>query len=304
MLNDILVVGTSIASGVGRGHEKQPEALTVKSWVQYLAEMTQAKNVWNHSFPGKPLGLVNADAVEFGKQYYDRYRSFEDLFVILEYSFPSYKHWDPVAAVREDCAQMNIIPVAYFKPMQTLEQATGEMYYRGNNFLETKFLHRRTTDLLSHNNHPHHMYEEADQDDVLPEELQKFEHLALEWFRPSEENRLRYLKYAFDEILSAQNYCEHNNIPYMQTWVGGLTDGYKRGVDRYLKPLMQNNRLVPMTEFTAASYTLEHSQKTWRNHPDEHGHKKTAEFYYDWILKHNLHERPNSNLYRGFSNRA
>lgn len=302
MLKDILVVGTSIASGIGRGLEKKPEASAVKSWVHQLAEMTGARNVWNHSFPGKPLGLVNADAVEFVKQYYDRYRSLENLFIILEYSFPSYRHWDPVANARSDCAQMNIVPMAYFKPMQSVEQAASEIYYRGNNFLETKFLYRRTSDLLGHNNHTYHMYTEADKNDILPEDLQKFESLALEWFTPSEENRLKYLKYAYDEIMSAQNYCRHKNIAFMQTWVGGLTDGYKRGVDRFLKPLMYDKRLVPMTEFTAASYGLENSKKPWRNHPDEHGHKKTAEFYRDWIKRYELFKRPTDTLYRGYSN--
>lgn len=303
MLKDILVVGTSIASGVGKGLVTGvPEAGAVKSWVYYLADLTEAKNVWNHSLPGKPLGLVNADAVEFGNQYYEKYRSYKDLFVILEYSLPSYRHWDPVATARADCAQMNVVPVTYFKPFRSIEDAAGlSNYYHGENYLQTQFFNRNPVDLLNSHKHPHEIYHEVDPSDLVPQEFKKFQKRALEWFKPSEENRLRYLKYAFDEILAAQQYCENLNIPYVQTWVGGVTDHYKRAVDRYMKPLMQSKRLVPMTEFTAATATQEWSIKPWRNHPDDTGHRRIAEFYYDWITRHRLYELPNNKLYTGYT---
>lgn len=302
MLNDILVVGTSIASGTGKGKEPNtPDPHAVKSWVNVLAEKSYARNVWNHSLPGKPLGLVNADAVEFGKQYWDKYRSYENLFVILEYSLPSFRHWDPVASARSDCVQMNIVPITYFAPFTTLEEATQEKYYRGNSLLKKKFYSRETHDMLAHNPNTHHIYEEIEEEEIKPEDLKRFEQQAVDWFTPSEENKLRYLRYAFDEILATQKYCEDKNIAYMQTWVGGVTDAYKRGVDRFMKPLMTTNRLVPMTEFTAASATMEWSEKPWRNHPDKIGHRRIGEFYHDWINKYKLFERPNNTLYTGFS---
>jgi hypothetical protein len=155
--------------------------------------------------------------------------------------------------------------------------------------------------MLAYNPNTQAIYQEVDEEEIIPEDLKRFEEQAVEWFTPSEENKLRYLKYAFDEILAAQKFCEDKNMAYMQTWVGGVTPAYKRGVDRFMKPLMQNHRLVPMTEFTAASATIEWSDKPWRNHPDAKGHQRIGEFYYDWITKYKLYERPNNKLYTGFS---
>jgi hypothetical protein len=300
MLNDIVVVGTSIASGVGMGRLRKPEAGAVKSWIYWLAELSNARNVWNHSLPGKPLGLVNADAVEFVKQYYEKYRTYENLFVVLEYSLPSYRHWDPVASARNDCVQMNIVPVTYFKPFESVEAASNSLYYHGNNQLEQQFYVRKPVDLLNQSMHPHEIYHEVPEEEIVPDDLKRFQEQALDWYRPSEENRLRYLKYAFDEIQSAQRYCENINLPYMQTWVGGVTDQYKRAVDRYMKPLLANKRLVPMQEFTAATATLDWSIKPWRNHPDATGHQRIGEFYHNWIQDHKLYQRPHNHMYRGY----
>lgn len=301
MFVDLLVVGTSIASGVGRGPERTPQAGAVKSWIYHLADLVGARNVWNHSLPGKPLGLVNADAVEFFKQYYEKYRNFQNLFVILEYSFPSYKVWDPVASARNDCKGLDIIPVTHFKPFHQLSRASDTIYRHGYSCLENHFFCRKPVDLLRDTMHPHEIYHEVDQDDIIPEDLQRFQKQAVEWFEPTPENHLRYLRYAFDEILAAQLYFSDKNMPYVQSWVGGVSQDYKRGVDRFMRPLMQSGRLIPMQNFTAASASLEWSKNVWRNHPDEHGHRKIAEFYHDWITKHRLHERPNNKLYTGYT---
>jgi len=293
-----------MASGVGQGLESRTaEDGAVVSWVTALANLLEVDNVWNHSLPGKPIGLVHADFVEFHRQYIKRYGTSENLTIILEYSMPSYRHWDPVAASRSDCMGMNIVPLAQFSPIMDWEKARSSAYYRDAKFLQTEFYERREIDMLAvSRNAGADMYQKVTDDVILPDEVLDFEARALEWFRPTEENKLRYMKYAFDELGSAQRLCNHWNTAYLQTWAGGFNDDYKRGVDRFLKPLSQGNpRLIPMQEFTSITATNDWSDKVWRNHPDEVGHKRIAEYFYNYIKEHKIYERPNNNLYRGYT---
>ena len=294
-MHDLAVIGTSIASGVGRGIDRSVTSGAVKSWIYHLADMIGARNVWNHSLPGKSMGLVNADGAEFVRQYERKYGGTKDLFVIQEYSLPSYRHWDPVMSARADCKE--ILPVTYFSAFQTLKEATNPMYYYGTDrFMESKFYVREVQDMIGKVDHQE-TYHEVTPDYVVPEELKKFQAQALDWFKPTQANSLKYLRYAYDEIMASQEFMEHRNMKYMQTWVGGVSDSYKRAVDRYMSPLMKKNKLVPMKEFTAITATLEWSIKPFRNHPDDQGHYKIAEFYHDWITKHDLFTPSQSKLF-------
>lgn len=294
-MHDLVVIGTSIASGVGRGIDRSVTSGAVKSWIYHLADMIGARNVWNHSLPGKSMGLVNADGAEFAKQYEKKYGNCDDLFMVLEYSLPSYRHWDPVMSARSDCKE--IIPVTYFTPFKHKEDASNPMYYYGNDrFMESRFYVRDVGDMIGKVDHQE-TYHEVTKDYVVPDQLAQFEAQALEWFQPTQANSLRYLRYAYDEVMASQDFLEGRNITFMQTWVGGVTDSYKRAVDRYMAPLMKKQKLVPMKEFTAITATLDWSIKPFRNHPDDTGHYRIAEFYHNWITNHNLFEPTQSELF-------
>jgi len=294
-MHDLVVIGTSIASGVGRGIDRTVTSGAVKSWIYHLADMIGARNVWNHSLPGKSMGLVNADGAEFAKQYERKYGNCDDLFMVLEYSLPSYRHWDPVMSARADCKE--IIPVTYFTPFKHKEDASNPMYYYGNDrFMESRFYVRDVGDMIGKVDHQE-TYHEVTKEYVVPEQLAQFEAQALDWFQPTQANSLRYLRYAYDEVMAAQDFLEGRNITFMQTWVGGVTDSYKRAVDRYMSPLMKTKKLVPMKEFTAITATLDWSIKPFRNHPDDAGHYRIAEFYHDWITNNNLFTPTQSELF-------
>ena len=54
-MHDLVVIGTSIASGVGRGIDRSVTSGAVKSWIYHLADMIGARNVLNHSLPGQSM---------------------------------------------------------------------------------------------------------------------------------------------------------------------------------------------------------------------------------------------------------
>ena len=314
MLNDIFVCGSSVASGYGKGKLDQQMGYNLKSWVTGLAEHTNANNVWNVSLPSKPIGLSTADAVQFVRQYWEKYRSFDNLFVIVEYTLPQYKHWDPIAVARNDAKEeIEVIPITFFKMGKNTDHLTvDDPRYRGINHVGNKFLKRNTEEynmLSPTSTNP--LYEEisaADLDKTFVNQMHKrskdwlkYDILDSETGAPqlSEKKMTTYLRYASDEIFSLRNYLESFNIPFLMFWAGGQTDTFCKKVDKYFAPLIESHRLIPMAQFSCNRAANEWSEESWGVHPDEIGHKRIAEFVYDWIHTHKLYTRPNSKIFTG-----
>lgn len=318
MLKDIFVCGSSHASGCGKGKIGDAGLPgSVKSWVYFLADIAEAKNVWNFSLPGKPVGLTNKDCISFIRQYWEKYRTYENLFVILEYTLPQYRTWDPVAMSRDDTKHIEVVPITYYKQLRNNEHLVNPIKLSSlkdeTTYVEQKFYIRNEVNLDSYSDKNHnHMYTEIQPTDLEKTFLDRHTEKVKQWFqfdiidtetgqkRMSEEKIRKYFSYASDEIMFMKRHLEHFNIPYMMFWVGGQSEQFCVAIDRYLRPMMADNRLLPMRKFSSVRAAQEWSIKHWRSHPDEVGHERIAEFLYDWIDIHKLYQKPNQNIFTGY----
>ncbi len=313
---DLFVCGSSHASGVGRGSENYNKMHDQKSWVGYFADGELCDNVWNISLPGRPLGLTTADVAEFCWSYYKKYGNYDKLFVMIELTFPNYKHWDPVAMARNDTTEL-VLPVTYIRMYNSTDKNIrnpikissdqNEMRY-----IEKKFYKRTDVNFLDHKFHRHdNIYQEVHHNDVNSEQLQKLDQDIKQWFEYdyhdqelgekfwSEQKSHKFLRYAADEIYTLQRNLEHGNVPYLMFWVGsgrGGKSNFMRKVDRIFKPIIQTKRMIPMSKFTMMEATNKLSKKPWRGHPDDIGHQKIAEYLLKWVHDNKLKQRPQSNL--------
>jgi hypothetical protein len=314
MLNDIFVCGSSVASGYGKGKVHNQMGNHLKSWVDHLAERSSASNVWNMSMPSKPIGLSTADTVEFVRQYGKKYNTYDRLFVIVEYTIPQYKNWDPVAAARRDTAEeIEIIPITFFRMGKNTDHLTTTgPQDSGIKHLGQKFLKRNSADVdLMEALDINRFYEEVKPADLDQAFVNKYREKSKNWLRYdsidsttgerrlSEKKMATYLRYASDEIYSLKRFLEHYNIPYLMFWAGGQTDIFCKKVDRYFGELIETKRLIPMSEFTCNKAAIHWSKESWGVHPDELGHERIGEFVTEWIIKHNLYNRPSTSIFTG-----
>jgi hypothetical protein len=270
VIDDLFVSGSSFASGWGEGFENYKSVTGGKSWVNYFAEQTHARKMWNYSIVGKPIGMATSDTVSFCKNYLKKHGSLKNLFVIVEYSTPRYKHWGalPSSALISP-ADIEIIPVAY------LSRQPGKL-------LDTYFLTRESDPVTLEVK-----YNVVDRDKVTTDHLAQFEADATEWYMDSR-TAVKYISYAYDEIKYLKDFLDFYGCNYLMFWCTGKVESHRKLVDRYMKKLMADRRLIPASEFNAITATLEWSLKPFREHPDDVGHRRIAEYLVNYTETHSL----------------
>ena len=93
MIRDLLVSGTSIASGWGEGKMQSRPDPKNYSWINYFANSTNIQNIWNHSYVSKPMQVTMEHTMLFCEQYLERYGNYDNLFVIAEFTLPQNVKW-------------------------------------------------------------------------------------------------------------------------------------------------------------------------------------------------------------------
>lgn len=271
VIDDLFVSGSSFASGWGEDFANYNSVTSGKSWVTYFAQQTHARNVWNYSIVGKPVGMATTDTVEFCRNYLKKYGSLKNLFVIVEYTTPRYKHWGslPSAAMVEPI-DTPVIPIAF------LSKQPGKL-------LDTYFLTRESDPVTLEVK-----YNTVDRDKVTPDHLRQFEQDAAKWYLDSGRTSIKYINYAYDEIKYLKDFLDFYNCNYMMFWCTGKVESHRKMVDRYMRKLMTDRRLIPASEFNAITATLEWSLKPYRDHPDDIGHRRIAEYLINYLETHNL----------------
>lgn len=315
MLNDIFISGSSIASGFGKGKiQIKSTKFGDKSWVHYLADNSDARNVWNFSLNAKPIGLASKDTIDFVRQYGKRYGNYDNLFAIIEYTIPQYREWDPVAMSRDDTKeQISVTPVSYFKQRDKNEQFVDPTHQLDDDKLILHDFYQRNdnADMLTLDAMAPPMYSPISPEDIDQQFHDSHTAKVKEWFKYdlqlddgtlalSEAKMKTYLRYALDEIYFIKRFLEHHNIPYLMMWAGGQSKQFCRTCDRYFAELIATNRLIPMSTFTCNKAAQEWSIKHYGSHPDDTGHQRISEFIYDWIKTHKLTAKPNNTLFTGY----
>lgn len=291
MINDLLVSGTSIASGWGDGKMTKPDPRNY-SWINYFANSTNIQNIWNHSFVSKPMQVTMEHTMLFCEQYLERYGNYKNLFVIAEFTLPQNVKW-PELHLKSSIDSEIITPVVIQHATDGVINADVADTYK------TMFIrHKKNLNLLDGSTSFNRIgIDEIDDVDLTAHSLR------LQRFKESSESNLVVrLQSARTEIEQFQNWLFERDIPHLFFWAAGIGRTFHKMVDKALLPYVKQNRLIPMTQFTCFSKGAEWSIKHDNYHPDQQGHKKIAEFVYDYVVKHNLLTPPVTKYIEGQHN--
>lgn len=284
MIQDLYVDGTSFASGWGEGLERNlfKTSTGSKSWVDYLADSVDCDNLWNHSLVAKPLDMQFYDIQQFCKQYLDAFKTFDNLFVVVEFSFVTYRSFNPVKAVEGQFKNENIYPVVLSKASE-LETENFLIHYvrKSKDYLKPQ------EPIFSKVN-PEHL-------DIT--DIKKTQQAAEHWLATKQSNFLTHLTYAYNVLSQIKKFFVDRNIPFI-IYSAAVSDNnpQKEHIDFALRTLSKDNRMVPLHQFTGQTISKKYSIEEYVNHPDKQGHIKIASALYDWIIKHDLTKKPNSSI--------
>jgi hypothetical protein len=284
MIQDLYVDGGSFASGWGQGleHHLFKTPTDPKSWVDYFADSVNCDNLWNHSLVAKPLDMQFYDIQQFCKQYFDAFKTFDTLFVVLEFTFISYKSFTPVKAVEGDFKNENIYPIIYNKAID-METANFSIQYirKSNDYLKPQ----------------EPIFSKVNPEDFDVNYKKSIDESAAKWLYNSNKDPYAHMIYAYNKIRQIKNFLKIHNIPFVM-YSAGVSDNSpnKERLDFSLRTLQKDKRLVPLSAFTGLQLSKKYSIEEYQGHPDRHGHMKIASALYDWVIKHDLTKKPDSGI--------
>ena len=208
------------------------------------------------------------DTVNFCEQYYDKYKTFESLFVIVEFAGPHYALWQ------------NIIE---------------ERNYSVTPIVAQKNLNEYITSFVRHSNKKNYLIEQELFHFVRPEQIP--ENLLCKHYSAVEDYHknspilfAKHLLKSREQITWMHDWLESRNIAYMFNWASGTKQSYMRLVDKAFAGLLP--RLIPMQIYTGLSKGEEWSNETFGGHPDYVGQTRIADFLVAYTQTHNLLKAP------------
>ena len=288
MLTDLYVDGTSYASGWGKGHEKNLfKTSDAYSWVDRFSEITNCNNVWNHSLVAKPCDMQVFDIQNFCNQYYNKFKTFDKLFVIAEFSYITYRSIGTVKAREGIFKNQDIIPVIMAKGIELNSNEAGGFGYI------IQYV-RKSEDYL---NIQEPLFVKVPEEHIDPDDVKRIKEFATQWLLTRFTNYIEHLDYMYTNLSLIKNFLIKRNIPFV-IYSAAVSDNApeQHFIDQTLRTLVKDKRIVPLKEFSGRSLSSKHSIEEYTVHPDKMGHMAIAEHLYDWVLKHNLHKKPNPSI--------
>jgi len=275
---DLFVNGTSVASGWGTGAEKFKsigDSDITTSWPHFLANKLNCEQMWNHSFPSKPMSFTIADTIGFCEQYYEKYGTYKNLFAIIEWLMPqSHGKWKPVSSSHSLYRDQTIIPVVISWPDAPNVYETMYMLKSTNaNYLNNRSVYE-----------PIH-WRYVDHTDMAQHEQQR-DHYYKNVYSLS-----RRLVESAQEIQSVKKWLTERGIRYVMYWAYGLGRNkqfMRRMIDQAVLPVVeQDPTFIPIKQF-AGGDAAEHSLNPLRGHPDIFGQQYISDYLFNYIITHRL----------------
>lgn len=284
MTKHLFVNGTSVAAGWGLHDNTNVTINRDSTWVNAFSEKLNASKTWNISLISKPIEITIDHTIEFCKQYYATYNTYENLFVAVEFTLPQLKKWDAVK-LSDRNSDTNVIPIVVQKDTDNIGNSDMGTYYR------TVFIkHKREMNYLSDDTLFYYVPDsEIDETDFVKHTL------AVEHYSQIPNLLAKRLYESTNEIDFLQQWLSDHNIAYMMFWACGIHPSFHKIVDKAHSSL-HNNRFIPMSNFTAFSKGAEWSDNPYQHHPDEAGHYKIGEFLFDYASEHKLFQKPNKDM--------
>ena len=288
MLTDLYVDGNSYASGWGKGHERAIYKIPSSySWVDEFANLSNCNNVWNHSLVAKPCDMQVIDIQNFCNQYYNKFKSFDNLFVIAELSYITYRSIGTVKARDGIFKNKDIIPVVMAKGTDVLTNETGGFGYiiqyvrKSNDFIDIQ----------------EPLYTSVPEQHIDPDDVKRVKEFATQWLLTRFTNYIDHIDYMYKNLSLIRKFLIKRNIPFL-IYSAAVSDDApeKVFIDRSLSSLIKDKRVIPLSAFSGKTISEKYSIEEYTVHPDATGHKAIGRHLYDWMVKYDLHKKPNPSI--------
>jgi hypothetical protein len=288
MLTDLYVDGCSYAFGWGKGREtdicKTPSSY---SWVDEFSRLSNCSNVWNHSVIGKPSDMQVLDIQNFCNQYYKKFKTFDNLFVIAELSYITYRSIGLVKAREGVFKNQDIIPIVMANAKDVLTNETGGFGYviqyvrRSNDYIDIQ----------------EPLFTPVPEHHIDPDDQKRVKEYATQWLLTRYTNYVEHLDYMYKNLSLIRNFLIKRNIPFL-IYSAAVSDNApeKEFIDQALRTISKDKRIIPLSAFSGKSISGKYSIEEYTVHPDATGHKAIGRHLYDWMVKYDLHKKPNPSI--------
>lgn len=259
-VDNLYINGTSFATGWGKGYEDQKTVTPRNSWVTYFSQSTKPNKLYLDAIVGKGIGRTCRDTIAFCEKYKEKFGSLDNLNIILEFTTPRYRHWDPLKTINGDEAY----PMAYI--------SHGSLWETDHYFVKRDFNDNTLefTDTIIPN------------DAIDPVQYDAWKKELHEWYFGGQGIPF-YMVYASNEINPLKTYLSNNNAKYIMFWCVGATNVGRKLVDRYMRPLYSDGRLIATQQLSGHRIAKEESDECHQGHPDDKGHKFLADALENYI---------------------
>lgn len=223
------------------------------------------------------------DTMGFCTQYFERYKTYSELFVIVEFTGPQHMLWK-------------------------------SLDYTINGSIVTPVVSQKSPELVPNTPEPHEHYQSVfvrhnSKKDYLGQK-RLWEHVSPRHIPQHALHRhyeqvarhheqfagifARQISHCYSHVTQLMRWLQERNIAYLFNWATGTHPSFIRLVDRAFKNV--GPRLIPMHMYTGFSKGVEWSEKPFWDHPDSIGQQRIAHFMKNYVLEHNLFQAPQKSI--------
>lgn len=267
---DIMVNGTSVASGWGQGRERTvADNHRTTTWPHYVAEHFSVGEIWNHSLMSKSVELTLRDQYHFCQQYIDSGKDPKDLLCFIELPIPTRLYFEPIAEIH----QQYIFPVVMHQNPGLLERrhtlAEFPTFFVSTPvkpaYLSGNPVYQLETSVSGHWVTAH-----------TAEKLNKYSEFSLAV-------RLDNIR---EQVSTLQTWLSQNGFDYVMCWISADTSAYAKQLDsRITSKLPCQRSIIRAENFATMTYGNKHSINPDRDHPDGIGQMQISKYLIDFYNK-------------------
>jgi lysophospholipase L1-like esterase len=227
------------------------------------------------------------DVQNFCNQYFNKFKSFDNLFVCVELSYITYRSIGTVKARDGIFKNQDITPVVMAKGTDVLNNETGGFGYI------IQFV-RKSNDYLDIQEP---LFTKVPEEHIDPNDVKRVKDFATQWLLTRFTNYIEHIEYMYVNLSKIRKFLIKRNIPFL-IYSAAVSDDApeKVFIDTSIRSLTKDKRVIPLSAFSGKTISSEYSIEEYTVHPDKSGHKAIGRHLYDWLVKYDLHKKPNPSI--------
>lgn len=279
---DLFICGTSAAAGYGVGleHGYYPQS----SWPNFLAKKLGVNNFYNYSLPGRPIRSAIRETKRFIKEYQEEGNSTDDLFVVVELPYLSYREFGTVTAKDGSIAHSIVNKRIVIDELQ-------DNYKKFDNVFFVKEV-KRYFDKDRITSKYNFQYEYFDEIDIIHEDLERLHNQVESYYNNEDYKADVYMQDAYTEIQHLIHWFREKKIRYVMYWYSNhQSEPLLRAKFANLYKDCYDKRFITSEELSVQKVIIDFDIEHYYMHPTVKGHMILGDRLYKHIIDNHLLNR-------------